>query len=81
MLLARGLRADAVPAGSSPVDAAVTATGTRPPAPVSIATPSVETEALAALAPQPELELLWASPREVLNIRQAEQVGVHIITV
>jgi transaldolase len=38
-------------------------------------------EALAALAPQPELELLWASPREVLNIRQAEQVGVHIITV
>jgi transaldolase len=39
------------------------------------------TEALAALAPQPELELLWASPREVLNIRQAEQVGVHIITV
>jgi transaldolase len=39
------------------------------------------TEALQALAPQPELELLWASPREVLNIRQAEQVGVHIITV
>ena len=39
------------------------------------------TEALEALAPQPELELLWASPREVLNIRQAEQVGVHIITV
>ena len=38
-------------------------------------------EALAVLAPQPELELLWASPREVLNIRQAEQVGVHIITV
>ena len=38
-------------------------------------------EALQVLASQPELELLWASPREVLNIRQAEQVGVHIITV
>ncbi|HRD61003.1 MAG TPA: transaldolase [Nocardioides sp.] len=37
-------------------------------------------QALEVLAPQPELELLWASPREVLNVRQAEQVGVHIIT-
>lgn len=37
-------------------------------------------DALEALRPQPELELLWASPREVLNVRQAEQVGVHIIT-
>jgi transaldolase len=26
-------------------------------------------------------ELLWASPREVLNIVQAEQAGAHIITV
>ena len=39
------------------------------------------TDALAALAHDPVLELLWASPREVLNIAQAEQVGVHIITV
>jgi len=38
-------------------------------------------EALQALAHDPGLELLWASPLEVLNIRQAEQVGVHIITV
>jgi transaldolase len=38
-------------------------------------------EALEALAHAPELELLWASPREVLNIVQAEQIGVHIITV
>ena len=38
-------------------------------------------QALEILGPQPELELLWASPREVLNIRQAEQIGVHIITV
>ena len=36
--------------------------------------------ALAVLAPHPQLELLWASPREVLNLRQAEEIGVHIIT-
>jgi transaldolase len=37
--------------------------------------------ALALLAHDPSLELLWASPREVLNIAQAEEIGVHIITV
>ena len=26
-------------------------------------------------------ELLWASPRELLNIVQAEEAGAHIITV
>jgi transaldolase len=39
------------------------------------------TEALEVLSSDPKLELLWASPREVLNIKQAEEVGVHIITV
>src|SRR5207244_2059753 len=29
----------------------------------------------------PEIELLWASPRELLNIFQAEEIGCHIITV
>ena len=29
----------------------------------------------------PHAELLWASVREILNIRQAEQSGAHIITV
>jgi transaldolase len=37
--------------------------------------------ALAAMAPYPQLELLWASPREILNVRQADEIGVHIITV
>jgi transaldolase len=37
--------------------------------------------ALAAMAPYPALELLWASPREILNVRQADDIGVHIITV
>jgi transaldolase len=26
-------------------------------------------------------ELLWASPRELLNIKQAEEAGAHIVTV
>ena len=33
-----------------------------------------------ALASQPKAELLWASPREVLNIFQADKVGCEIIT-
>ena len=32
------------------------------------------------LADQPKTELLWASPREVLNIIQADQSGCDIIT-
>jgi transaldolase len=37
-------------------------------------------EALQILAPLPRAELLWASPREVLNVYQADEVGCHIIT-
>lgn len=37
--------------------------------------------AVEALRPYPKLELIWASPREVLNLVQAEAVGCHIITV
>ena len=33
------------------------------------------------LAARPKAELLWASPRELLNIFHAENVGCHIITV
>jgi transaldolase len=32
------------------------------------------------LSDDPAQRLLWASPREVLNLRQAESVGCHIIT-
>jgi len=28
----------------------------------------------------PRAELIWASPREVLNVVQADQVGCHVIT-
>lgn len=37
--------------------------------------------AVELLRPYPNLELIWASPREVLNIFQADEIGCHIITV
>ena len=37
--------------------------------------------ALERLQGRPMAELLWASPREVLNIYQAAEIGCHIITV
>jgi transaldolase len=29
---------------------------------------------------KPKSELIWASPRELLNIFQADEIGCHIIT-
>jgi len=43
--------------------------------PVPIVAAAVE-----ALRPYPNLELIWASPRELLNLFQADAVGCHIIT-
>jgi len=37
-------------------------------------------KAVEILRPYPKLELIWASPREVLNLVQAHEVGCHIIT-
>ena len=37
-------------------------------------------EALEILRSDPAMQLIWASPREVLNIVQAECIGCHIIT-
>ncbi len=37
-------------------------------------------EAAEVLKSRPRAELLWASPREVLNVLQAEETGCHIIT-
>ncbi|MFA6107816.1 MAG: transaldolase [Candidatus Latescibacterota bacterium] len=39
------------------------------------------TRALELLHPCPQAELLWASPREVLNLLQADAIGCPIITV
>ncbi len=41
----------------------------------------VVARSLEILAPYPCAEVLWASPRELLNIVQAASVGCHIITV
>jgi len=38
-------------------------------------------EAVRILAAKPKAELLWASPREVLNIFHADRTGCHIVTV
>ena len=37
-------------------------------------------ECVEILKDSPKAELLWASPRELLNIIQADEVGCHIIT-
>jgi transaldolase len=29
----------------------------------------------------PNTELIWASPRELLNVFQADEIGCHVITV
>jgi transaldolase len=44
--------------------------------PVPIMARSVE-----IMARAPRAELIWASPREILNLVQADRVGCHIITV
>jgi transaldolase len=44
--------------------------------PVPIMARSVE-----IMEPAERSELIWASPREILNVVQADQVGCHIITV
>jgi transaldolase len=40
----------------------------------------IMTRALDIMLDAPRAELIWASPREVLNIVQADQIGCHIIT-
>ena len=37
--------------------------------------------AVGLLKPNPKAELIWASPRELLNIFQADDIGCHVITV
>jgi transaldolase len=39
------------------------------------------TEALSRMKSNPLSELIWASPRELLNIFQADDIGCHVITV
>ena len=41
----------------------------------------IMTEALSIMRPHPTQELIWASPRELLNVIQADAIGCHVITV
>lgn len=37
-------------------------------------------QCLGIMAPRPNQRLIWASPREVLNVIQADEIGCHVIT-
>ena len=41
----------------------------------------IMTRAVAQCEARPGTKLIWASPRELLNIFQADQIGCHVITV
>ncbi len=41
----------------------------------------VMAEAVKLVRQLPHVELIWASPREVLNVVQADDVGCHVITI
>lgn len=38
-------------------------------------------DSLKAMKTNPKAQLIWASPRELLNIFQADEIGCHVITV
>ena len=40
----------------------------------------IMSEAMSIMSSLPKSELIWASPRELLNVFQADQLGCHIIT-
>lgn len=40
----------------------------------------IMTESVRIIQPLPSAEIIWASPRELLNIFQADEIGCHIIT-
>jgi transaldolase len=61
-------------AGCVSVFAGRVADSGRDPVPIMI-------EALRVMRAKPKLELIWASPRELLNIVQADSISCHIITV
>lgn len=65
--------ADGPPAYVSVFAGRIADTG-RDPVPIMAA-------AVELLHPYPNLELIWASPRELLNIIQADAIDCHIITV
>ncbi len=65
--------ADGAPSFISVFAGRVADTG-REPVPIMQEAPEV-------MAPHSHLELIWASPREILNVIQADAIGCHVITV
>src|SRR5947208_15364941 len=41
---------------------------------------AIMAKAVRILKAKPSAELIWASPRELLNVFQADSIGCHIIT-
>jgi transaldolase len=64
---------DAIPSYISVFAGRVADTG-RDPVPIM-------TAAVESMKSKPKAELIWASPRELLNIFQADAIGCHVITV
>lgn len=64
---------DSIPAYISVFAGRIADTG-REPAPLM-------KEAVEIMSQFPNQELIWASPRELLNIFQADEIGCHVITV
>lgn len=64
---------NAIPCNISVFAGRIADTG-RDPLPIMI-------EALRIMSKSPNQELIWASPREILNVFQASDIGCHIITV
>ena len=71
---------DAVAAAVSPASRTIVSVFAGRIADTGVDPVPVMTEAVRRLAHLPKAELLWASPREVLNIVQAGACGCHIIT-
>jgi transaldolase len=67
-----GALADGAPANISVFAGRIADTGIDP-------VPIME-QAVRMLRPHRQIELIWASPRELLNVFQADAVGCHIIT-
>lgn len=73
------------------IDEAVAATSNGPGANISVFAGRIAdaghdpcpyvSHAVAACSPFSQLEVIWASPREVFNVVQASNLGCHIITV
>ncbi len=67
-----GALADGAPANVSVFAGRIADTGVDP-------VPIME-QAVRMLRPHRQIELIWASPRELLNVFQADAIGCHIIT-